>query len=69
MSERTDSGWYVTIKPFMDMVRKSRTLTPQQKSTLCGQAIHGDLKGARAGYAKLANVRAKAQTESEEAEA
>ena len=61
-----ERGWYVTVKPFLDMVRKSKTLTPQQKSTLCGQAIHGDMKGARAGYAKLANVRAKA--ESEEAE-
>ena len=53
MTEQKDSTWFVAIRAFMDMVRKSKTLTWQQKDTLCGQAKSGDLEGARKGYEKI----------------
>ena len=43
---------YVRAKHFSDIVRKS-SLTPQQKSTLIGQAVHGDMAGAQKGYDRL----------------
>lgn len=47
---------YLRAKYFIDQVKKSRTLTFQQKSTLMGQARHGDLEGAKKGYRALVKV-------------
>lgn len=53
MSEKRDSRWYVAIRAFTAMVKKTSVLTWQQKQTLCGQAMHGDLAGARQGYERM----------------
>ena len=53
MTEQKDSTWFVAILAFMEMVRKSKALTPQQKATLCGQAKAGDLAGACQGYERM----------------
>ena len=37
---------------------KSLNLTKQQKRTLKGQALNGDLKGAKKGLARLLEVKA-----------
>lgn len=42
---------------FKDIVRRSKTLTFQQKSTLIGQAKAGDLAGAWKGYKNLVGSR------------
>lgn len=47
---------YLRAYPFLKMLRRS-SLTPQQKATLRGQALHGDLSGAWAGYGRLTSVR------------
>lgn len=54
---------YQRAQTFLTMVKRSRTLTPQQKSTLRGQALHGDIEGARKGYARLVNVGAERDAE------
>ena len=48
---------YARAQSFLNMIRTSKTLTNQQKATLRGQAIHGDLEGAMKGYQRLVNVR------------
>lgn len=42
---------------FKDIIRHSKTLTFQQKSTLIGQAKAGDLDGAWKGYKNLVSSR------------
>lgn len=49
---------YLRSKNFLDIVRKSEVLTPQQKRTLRGQALHGDLPGAERGLKRIMEGRA-----------
>ena len=48
-----DCRWFAVIRGFMETVKRSTVLTPQQKNILCGQAKAGDLKGAQKGYEKI----------------
>ena len=58
MVERTERGWkptcedYARANMFLRQLKESR-LTLQQKRTLRGQALNGDLNGARRGLEKL----------------
>ena len=46
---------YMRCNQFTDLLKRS-TLTEQQKRTLRGQALHGDLEGARKGYRRLTTM-------------
>lgn len=50
---RPSRARWLVAKNFLDQITKSKVLTHQQKATLRGQAVHGDLEGAIRGYAKL----------------
>lgn len=58
MVERTERGWkptsedYARANVFLRRLKAS-SLTPQQKKTLRGLALNGDLSGARRGLEKL----------------
>ena len=56
-SDRVGRYGYLRINNFLNQIKQSKTLTPQQKRTLWGQATHGDLDGAMRGYAQLVSVR------------
>lgn len=56
-SSKVGRAAYLRCKLFLDAVMKSPTLTPRQKDALRGQALRGDLEGARRGYERLANIR------------
>lgn len=56
---RPSRSRWLAAKTFLDQIAKSRTLTHQQKATLRGQAIHGDLEGAIRDYAKLCGRKVK----------
>ena len=51
---------YLRSKLFLDNVKRSRTLTPQQKQELWERAIHGDLEGAMREFEELVSVRREA---------
>lgn len=44
---------YMRAKHFLDLLKHTEALTLQQKRTLWGQAVHGDVKAARRGYDRL----------------
>lgn len=44
---------YARAQAFRNILKQSNELTTQQKRTLYGQAIHGDLDGAWKGYKAL----------------
>ena len=48
--------YFVNIQPFLYKLKHSITLTRQQRQTLYGQAVHGDIDGAMRGYEKLTRV-------------
>ena len=50
-SDRVGRYGYLRINSFLTQIKHSKTLTPQQKRTLWGQATHGDLDRAMRGYA------------------
>lgn len=50
---RRQADIYCRAKPFIDMVMSSKLLTRQEKHTLRGQALHGDLAAARKGYENI----------------
>lgn len=56
-NERVSRYGYLRAQNFLRMIGKSKSLTPQQKATLRGQALHGDLDGAMRGYEKIVTVR------------
>jgi hypothetical protein len=41
------------LTEFLRVLKMTPSLTPQQYRTLRGQAINGDLAGAKKGYARL----------------
>lgn len=45
------------LSEFLQLLKKTPNLTPQQYRTLRGQAVHGDLAGAEKGYARLMTQR------------
>lgn len=57
MEGAVSSSHYLAIEQFTQMIKKSMSLTPTQKSALWKQARDGDLDGARTAYAKLVTVR------------
>lgn len=44
---------YVATMDFRRLLKRTKSLTAQQRSTLYGQALHGDLKGAMKGLDRL----------------
>ena len=45
-----DALRFLSVDNFLGIIRRSKVLTSQQKSTLRGQALHGDLEAAYVGY-------------------
>lgn len=45
-----DALRFSSVKNFLNIIGHSKILTAQQKRTLRGQALHGDLDGAWKGY-------------------
>lgn len=54
---RISRATFLNAHNFLEMVKRSPTLTPQQKRTLRGQALHGDLEGAMRGYKTLVCIK------------
>ena len=48
---------YLRIQGFTEQIKRSKSLTPQQRGELWKQARDGDLDGAMLEYAKLVTIR------------
>ena len=44
---------YLAARTFLERLGKAKRLSPQQRSTLRGQALHGDVEGAWRGLERL----------------
>ena len=53
-----DAMAYIRAKNFLDTLKKCAVLTSQERSTLKGQALHGDIDGAIKGLERILRRRA-----------
>ena len=51
--ERPSRAHYARCNAFLNTLKKTPRLTYQQRRTLWGQAVHGDLDGAQKGYDRI----------------
>ena len=51
--ERPSRATYARCNSFLNTLKRSPYLTLQQRRTLWGQAIHGDIDGARKGFERI----------------